>query len=168
MATLILNTNAEPHNIVNWKKAAVYYLEDTAIVLKPGTRVVRSTFLTVLVPEIMILKKYESPPRNLKNVSKSYIFYRDDFTCQYCRLQTLNTKKLTLDHIFPKTLCGKRTMNNIVTACFDCNQKKKDHTLEESKMKLIKSIHFYNRKFTAYTPTKYKIKILYPEWADYL
>jgi 5-methylcytosine-specific restriction endonuclease McrA len=44
--------------------------------------------------------------------------------CYYCGL-TFSPKELTMDHIVPIIRGGKSTRGNIVTACKDCNSKKK-------------------------------------------
>lgn len=50
-----------------------------------------------------------------------------DGICHYCE-QEFPSKKLTLDHIVPVSRGGKSTKGNVVTSCFDCNQKKKYKT----------------------------------------
>ena len=47
--------------------------------------------------------------------------------CYYCGSEVL-PKELTMDHIVPIIRGGKSTKNNLVTACKDCNNKKK-HSL---------------------------------------
>ena len=44
--------------------------------------------------------------------------------CYYCN-QTFPAKELTMDHIVPVSRGGKSTKGNIVPACKDCNNKKK-------------------------------------------
>lgn len=44
--------------------------------------------------------------------------------CYYCGKQT-PAKELTMDHIVPIIRGGKSTKNNVVTACKECNNKKK-------------------------------------------
>ncbi len=51
------------------------------------------------------------------------IFKRDDFTCQYCG-KTPPEITLEVDHINPKSRKGKDDINNLLTACFDCNRGK--------------------------------------------
>ncbi len=45
--------------------------------------------------------------------------------CYYCERQVL-PGALTMDHIVPIIRGGKSTRNNIVTACKECNNKKKN------------------------------------------
>ena len=44
--------------------------------------------------------------------------------CQYCGRMT-PPKELTMDHIVPIARGGKSTKNNVVTACKECNNAKK-------------------------------------------
>lgn len=45
-------------------------------------------------------------------------------TCYYCG-KDVPPGELTMDHVIPIIRGGKSTKNNIVTACKDCNNKKK-------------------------------------------
>ena len=57
------------------------------------------------------------------SVSKALRFEvlrRDKLTCRYCGL-TASEAELHVDHIHPKTLGGTDTLDNLVTACKDCN-----------------------------------------------
>ena len=56
------------------------------------------------------------------------VFKRDDFTCQYCG-QTPPKVVLEVDHIIPKSKGGENTLENSLTACFDCNRGKGNITL---------------------------------------
>jgi len=69
-------------------------------------------------------------------LSNRTLFGRDRCMCAYCG-RTMSTKKLSRDHIMPKSRGGKDIWMNVVTACFDCNCDKDNMTLEESGMKLL-------------------------------
>ena len=66
--------------------------------------------------KISIQELYVTPSRFL-------IFVRDQWTCQYCG-KSLTEKEATVDHVYPKSLGGTWSWNNLVTCCPDCNQKK--------------------------------------------
>jgi len=53
------------------------------------------------------------------------VFKRDGFACQYCG-RTPPTVVLEADHIVPVSDGGPDDMDNLVTACFDCNRGKSD------------------------------------------
>src|ERR1043166_8431150 len=47
--------------------------------------------------------------------------------CWYCG----RTGKLTRDHVVPKSKGGTNRHNNILPTCYDCNQEKRNLSLEE-------------------------------------
>lgn len=58
-----------------------------------------------------------------KQISKSVrfeVFKRDTFTCQYCG-STPPKAILHVDHITPVALGGKNNLDNLLTACSECN-----------------------------------------------
>jgi len=57
------------------------------------------------------------------------VFRRDEFTCQYCGRTVKDKVKLHIDHIVPKSKGGNLSMENLITACFDCNEGKRDSIL---------------------------------------
>jgi CRISPR/Cas system Type II protein with McrA/HNH and RuvC-like nuclease domain len=59
------------------------------------------------------------------------VFKRDKFTCKYCGRVIKDGIKLEVDHIIPVSKGGKSNMDNLVTACKDCNRGKSDNLLNE-------------------------------------
>jgi hypothetical protein len=51
------------------------------------------------------------------------VYERDDYKCKYCSKQ-LTRFTATLDHITPVARGGDNTLNNLVTACLNCNSRK--------------------------------------------
>ena len=64
------------------------------------------------------------------------MYTRDKGKCQYCNKKVLRTSS-TYDHVIPRAQNGKTTWTNVVISCFDCNQKKKNRTPEQARMKLL-------------------------------
>ena len=117
---LVLNASYEPINFTNWKRAVVLLLKEKAQVL--SSRVIRLIdYVKIPLNRIMIQK----PTRTL-------IYQRDDHTCQYCGSQ----KRLTIDHVIPRSRGGQDTWENMVVACSPCNVKKGNTLLEQTGMKL--------------------------------
>ncbi len=60
-------------------------------------------------------------------------FVRDSFTCVYCGRSPLTDKsvKLNCDHIHPRAKGGEDKLENLATACFECNIGKLDILLEK-------------------------------------
>ena len=117
---LVLNASYEPINFTNWKRAVVLLLKEKAQVL--SSRVIRLIdYVKIPLHKIMFHKP-----------SRSLIYQRDDHTCQYCGSQ----KRLTIDHVVPKSRGGQDTWENMVVACSSCNIKKGSTLLEQTGMKL--------------------------------
>lgn len=57
------------------------------------------------------------------------IFKRDTFTCQYCGNKPPSVV-LEVDHIKPVASGGCNDIDNLITACFDCNRGKRADSLE--------------------------------------
>lgn len=51
------------------------------------------------------------------------VFKRDSFACQYCGA-TPPAAVLEIDHIHPVSKGGENGIDNLITACFDCNRGK--------------------------------------------
>jgi hypothetical protein len=63
------------------------------------------------------------------------VFKRDSFLCQYCGNHP-PTIVLEIDHISPVSAGGTNDIDNLVTACFDCNRGKGASLLDAVSMPL--------------------------------
>ena len=143
---LVLSSGYIPINFTSWKRAVVLILKEKAQVL--SSRVIR------LVENIHI------PYQNFRitKPSRSMIYKRDRNKCQYCGA----TKKLTIDHVIPRSKGGGDTWENMVVACSSCNIKKGDKLLEQTNMKLMKQPKpHYNGVMLSILDTND------PEWVNY-
>jgi len=101
--------------------------------------VIRSSRLTLLAPEVIVLSNYDDLGQRSVVFSRRNIFKRDKYCCQYCGKQfrsELAMHDLTIDHVCPKAKGGKSSWENCVLACIACNKKKADRTPEAAGMKL--------------------------------
>lgn len=57
------------------------------------------------------------------------VFKRDLFTCQYCNAKPPKVP-LEIDHLIPVSKKGTNHIDNLITACFDCNRGKSNNLLE--------------------------------------
>lgn len=67
-------------------------------------------------------------PRLRAGMSKALrfdILERDNFTCQYCGRRAPHVE-LEIDHVIAVAKGGSSTVDNLVTACSDCNRGKRD------------------------------------------
>ncbi len=127
-SVVVFSKNYLPVSRVNIKRAIVLLVTGKAepldIATDEGYRV-HSPSVVLLVPEQIRLTNSETervwrvPPVNRREVLR-----RDKHTCQYCG----STKKLTLDHVIPRSKGGKHSWDNVVIACERCNSRKGDRT----------------------------------------
>ncbi len=108
-----------------------------AVMQEKSAYTIRTAKLNVPVPSVIRLIEYRQMPRRTRAVSRKGILLRDNSTCQYCGSQ-LAAAKLTMDHVKPRSRGGASTWENLVAACFGCNNKKSDRTPAEAGMTLAK------------------------------
>lgn len=65
--------------------------------------------------------------KNSTGLSLRYkVLSRDKHTCRSCGRSVDDGVKLEVDHVYPKSLGGKATIDNLQVLCFDCNRGKRD------------------------------------------
>src|SRR5438034_10668351 len=93
-------------------------------------RVVRSERLTLPRPSVIRLMKFVHVPRKFRRqVTNTFLFARDHYTCQFCSRHQIvlrHRECLTRDHLVPLSRGGGNEWINVVTACSICNSKKGD------------------------------------------
>lgn len=128
MDTLVINADGQPVSFlplsaVQWKEAVMYMYHDKCTVLDwYDDWVVRSPSWETRVPAVIMLKDYLRRTRNPR-FSKSNVYLRDLYHCQYCNAPVTNSSA-TMDHVLPLSRGGKTNWENIVTACGPCNGRK--------------------------------------------
>lgn len=119
---LVLNASYEPLHVTSWKRAIILLLKEKALVV--SAKVIRLTeYIRIPFARINSIK----PSRGL-------IYKRDGHKCQYCG----STRRLTIDHVLPRSRGGEDTWENMVVACSSCNTRKGDKFLEHTGMKLAR------------------------------
>lgn len=58
------------------------------------------------------------------------VFDRDEYRCRYCNKQ-LTLQTATLDHVIAVSNGGGNSIDNLVTACLDCNSRKNGRLVGE-------------------------------------
>ncbi len=133
---LILNQNYEPLNVCLARRALVLLLRGKAEVVENDSGYITTINNSFRIPSVIRLCYMIRRPYLRKKLTRIEIFYRDDYTCQYCGKKTHH---LTLDHVIPKHRGGKHSWENVVSCCAHCNQRKAGFTPEEAGMKLIQT-----------------------------
>lgn len=132
-AVLVLNQNYEPLNICNIKRALVLIIGGKAEVLEQNHHELRTPTMAYHAPSVIRLHSLVRRPRPIVKLTRREVFLRDNYTCQYCGIQT---RDLTLDHVVPKSRGGQHTWENLVSACRTCNHRKGGKMVTEARMAL--------------------------------
>jgi 5-methylcytosine-specific restriction endonuclease McrA len=129
MSCLALNASFEPLTIVPARRAVRLVLDGKAEILEEDSgRVFRSESRVVPVPAVIRLVRFVHVPyRFRRQVTNTFLFARDDYTCQYCGRHKSGLRGrqfLTRDHIRPISRGGINAWENVVTSCSPCNNRK--------------------------------------------
>lgn len=136
METLLLTRGYEPIDRISWQRAVgLWWRSKVEIVEHYEDRVIRAPSLEVQMPSVVRILQGMRPKRLVATFSRANVYARDRGTCQYCALKLARTEA-TYDHVVPRRLGGKTTWENIVIACFVCNQKKGGRTPDQAQMRL--------------------------------
>jgi 5-methylcytosine-specific restriction endonuclease McrA len=132
---LVVNQNYEPLNICDVKRAVVLLDRGKAELILNGRGELQTPSRSVSIPSVIRLSYLVKRPFMKRRMARREVFYRDNYTCQYCGKQT---KELTIDHVVPRLLNGPHTWENVVSACIPCNHSKAARTPKEAGMKLLR------------------------------
>jgi 5-methylcytosine-specific restriction endonuclease McrA len=134
--TLLLNPMYEPMTTISWRKAVTLLtLGKVEIIEEYDGRQVRSPSVIIRLPSVVRLLSRFRRLRPRVRYSKTNVFARDRWTCQYCG-QRRPVGELTVDHVVPRSQGGKTCWENVVTSCMVCNSQKANRTPEQARMSL--------------------------------
>jgi 5-methylcytosine-specific restriction endonuclease McrA len=141
MSCLALNASFEPLTIVPVRRAVRLVLDGKAEILeKEAQHSFRSERRSLPFPTVIRLVRYvHVPHRFRRQVTNTFLFARDDYTCQYCgkhRGALRGREFLTRDHILPVSRGGGNTWDNVVTSCSRCNNRKGGRLPAEAGLRL--------------------------------
>jgi 5-methylcytosine-specific restriction endonuclease McrA len=166
--TLILNSDGHPLSIIplsviSWQEAIKLLYQEKVVALENYSDwVVHSQWWAINVPAIVMTKKFHEQTTRVR-FTKNNLYFRDNGQCQYCG-EHFSAKELTMDHVLPRSLGGKKVWTNIVLSCGPCNwERGSDHR--------IKPIHMAKRP-TYYELVnrrkKFPIHVSHESWNTYL
>jgi 5-methylcytosine-specific restriction endonuclease McrA len=141
MGCLALNASYEPLTIVSVRRALRLVIDKKAEILEvDDTRVFRSERRELPCPVVIRLVRYVHVPRKFRRqVTNTFLFARDGYSCQYCgrhRRELKGREFLTRDHVVPLSRGGGNDWGNVVAACSPCNNRKGNRLPKEVGMKL--------------------------------
>jgi len=131
---VLLNTDYTFLGQVTWQKAICLMTKGKVEVIKYTDRIIRNFDGSVVmkIPVVMKLIKYiRTLFRTNVPFSKRNVIIRDGYTCAYCGD---TPKRLTIDHVVPKSKGGKSTFENCCSSCKSCNSKKGNKSCQEARM----------------------------------
>lgn len=139
---LALNSSFEPLTLVPLRRALRLVIDGKAEVVEADSeRLVRSARSAYPRPTVIRLTRYIHVPRRFRRqVTNTFLFARDGYTCQYCGRtagQLRTRESLTRDHVVPLSRGGTNAWTNVVTACSGCNTRKAHHLPVEIGMQLL-------------------------------
>jgi 5-methylcytosine-specific restriction endonuclease McrA len=132
---LLLNSNYEPLNVCDVRRAFRLLFGEKAEVIEYDHHEVRTPLKVFRAPSVIRLQYHVKRPRPRVRLSRKEVFIRDRYTCQYCGRVTHD---LTLDHVIPRHRGGSHTWDNLVAACKVCNHRKGGKLLSEARLKLLR------------------------------
>jgi 5-methylcytosine-specific restriction endonuclease McrA len=141
MGCLALNASFEPLTIIPVRRAIRLIIDGKAEPLElDSSRPIRSETVHMGTPVVIRLVRFIHVPRRFRRqVTNTFLFARDGYSCQYCgrhRRELGYRESLTRDHVTPISRGGDNDWSNVVTACSKCNLKKADRLLHECGMGL--------------------------------
>ncbi len=139
MNCLALNASFEPLTMLPTRRALRLVLDRKAEILEVDeSRVYRSEREELPAPLVIRLVRFVHVPRKFRRqVTNTFLFARDRYTCQYCgrpRAELRGRDFLTRDHVIPLSRGGLNTWDNVLTACSPCNNRKGNRLPEEAGM----------------------------------
>ena len=134
-STLLLNSTYEPLKVISWQRAVGMVWVGKVEVLRSYSTLLRAVSWSIEMPAVVRLHQFVRRHRVRVAFSRRNVFLRDAQRCQYCRLH-FPASELTCDHVMPRSLGGRTSWENVVTACGPCNRRKANLTPDQAKMAL--------------------------------
>lgn len=132
---VLLNSDYTPINTIHWRKAIKLLVKERVEPVGKAFIVIKTTAKEIIVPKVLrLVKMVRQMYKNRVPYSKKNVHIRDGFECAYCGSKS----NLTVDHVVPRSRGGGSVFENVVTACFSCNNSKNDKTPSEVGLTLKK------------------------------
>lgn len=159
---LLLNADYTPFKIVDWQTAISYtYVRNNVTPLDfYDFELTDGKGRKYPIPAVIVKNRYVQRIKNPLKWTRKKVLSRDKYTCVYCG----DKRKITIDHLLPKSRGGLNTFSNTVACCRYCNYYKANRTPEEAGLRLLT---------TPKIPTVFetligKVSELPKQWENYL
>lgn len=160
-SVLVLNKDFQPLSICSVHRSVKLLFMDKAEMLHDyPERKIHTVSKAYSYPSVIRLYQYIHLPYKNIVLSRYNVMKRDGNHCQYCG----TSRKLTIDHVLPRSRGGMDTWENLTTACDQCNVSKGDRTPEEAGMRL------HQKPFRPVHITFFQslLGVVQDEWKPYL
>ncbi len=169
--TLVLNSDFRPLSyfplsLWAWQETVKAVFLKRVNIISEYEEIIHSPSINFKLPSVIALKDYVSHSRK-PAFTRFNVFLRDKFCCQYCNI-IFAAEQLTFDHIKPRSLGGRTTWTNVVTACRVCNFRKGNKLLKVSGMSLIKFPERPSTWILQQNGRSFPPNYLHHSWRDYL
>ncbi len=169
--TLVLNSDFRPLSyfplsLWAWQETVKAVFLKRVNIISEYEEIIHSPSINFKLPSVIALKDYVSHSRK-PAFTRFNVFLRDKFCCQYCNI-IFTAEQLTFDHIKPRSLGGRTTWTNVVTACRVCNFRKGNKLLKVSGMSLIKFPERPSTWILQQNGRSFPPNYLHHSWRDYL
>ncbi len=134
--TLLLDAGYTPIKTISWQRAVTLITLGKCEIVEQYDGFVRSSSLVIKIPAVVRLLRVFKRFRKSVKFSRTNIFARDGFKCQYCG-DKFTMSELTFDHVTPRSQGGRTNWQNVVSCCGDCNGDKANRTPEQAGMRLL-------------------------------
>lgn len=131
MKTLVLNASYEPLGVIATRRAVLLVLSGKASTIAGSGAKLHSRSLVLDAPSVVLLNQFIKVPHRRIPLTRKSALERYGHVCAYC-----GKYGDTLDHVIPRARGGTHTWDNVVIACFRCNNVKSDRLLAELGWKL--------------------------------
>lgn len=136
--TLVISYNFVPLSKVPWTRAITWLVSGRVEMLEEyeGHEIHSPSRVFPMPSVVRFLRKVKGFFRKTVKFNRKNVWLRDKASCQYCG-HRVSLEDFTFDHVRPRRLLGKTCWENVVVACYPCNQRKADKTLREANMHLL-------------------------------
>jgi hypothetical protein len=153
---LKLDIAGNPTSWINYEEAIRLYSTDRVITslgtesfIFRGGICARTLSRSIITVGSILLTRGQVRPTDVSrftpHLTNRALFRRDGHICLYCG-QHFHAAHLTRDHVLPISRGGKDCWENVVTACFRCNNQKGNKTPEEWDGKKLMAVPYVPNK----------------------
>ena len=169
--SLVLNADYQPLSyyplsLWGWQETIKAVFLNRVNIIAEYDHSIRSARISIKVPSVISLKKY-IPIKKRVPFTRFNLFLRDAFQCQYCG-KRFKVPELTFDHVISMSRGGVSSWENVVSACYRCNNKKGSLSCKESKMFPIKSPRKPSNNQLREIGKNFPPNYLHHTWNDFL